>query len=61
MLSSMPMKHVRLLVLTENLPQASLALADVESFHPDTRPPPGFQCLLPFWFCCRVACVRFCL
>lgn len=34
------MKHVRLLVLTENLPQASLALADAESFHPDTRPPP---------------------
>jgi V/A-type H+-transporting ATPase subunit I len=33
------MKHVRLLVLTEDLPQASLALADVESFHPDTRPP----------------------
>jgi V/A-type H+-transporting ATPase subunit I len=33
------MKHVRLLVLTEDLPQASLALADTESFHPDTRPP----------------------
>jgi len=33
------MKHVRLLVLTEDLPQASLALADMESFHPDTRPP----------------------
>jgi V/A-type H+-transporting ATPase subunit I len=33
------MKHVRLLILTEDLPQASLALADMESFHPDTRPP----------------------
>lgn len=33
------MKHVRLLLLTEDLPQASLALADMESFHPDTRPP----------------------
>lgn len=39
MMRSTPMKHVRLLVLTEDLPQASLALADVESFHPDTRPP----------------------
>lgn len=37
------MKHVRLLVLTENLPQASLALADTESFHPDTRPPTETQ------------------
>lgn len=33
------MKHVRLLVLTEDLPQASLALAETESFHPDTRAP----------------------
>lgn len=33
------MKHVRLLVLTENLAQASLALAETESFHPDPRPP----------------------
>jgi V/A-type H+-transporting ATPase subunit I len=33
------MKHVRLLVLTEDLPQASLALAETESFHPDDRPP----------------------
>jgi V/A-type H+-transporting ATPase subunit I len=33
------MRHVRLLVLTEDLPQASLALAQTESFHPDTRPP----------------------
>jgi V/A-type H+/Na+-transporting ATPase subunit I len=33
------MKHVRLLVLTEDLPQASLALAETESFHPDSRPP----------------------
>ncbi|MBK1644773.1 ATPase [Thiocapsa imhoffii] len=39
MLRSTPMKHVRLLVLTEDLPQASLALADLESFHPDPRPP----------------------
>lgn len=39
MLRSTPMMHVRLLVLTEDLPQASLALADMESFHPDTRPP----------------------
>ncbi|PQJ96713.1 ATPase [Chromatium okenii] len=35
----MLMKHVRLLVLTEDLPQASLALAKTLSFHPDTRPP----------------------
>jgi V/A-type H+-transporting ATPase subunit I len=33
------MKHVRLLVLTEDLPQASLALAETESFHPDDRAP----------------------
>jgi len=33
------MKHVRLLVLTEDLPRASLTLAEVESFHPDPRPP----------------------
>ncbi|TCT21408.1 V-type ATP synthase subunit I [Thiobaca trueperi] len=33
------MKHVRLLVLTEDLPQASLALAETRCFHPDTRPP----------------------
>ncbi|WP_295390113.1 V-type ATPase 116kDa subunit family protein [uncultured Thiodictyon sp.] len=33
------MKHVRLLVLTQDLPQASLALAQTENFHPDTRPP----------------------
>ena len=39
MLRPRPMKHVRLLVLTEDLPQASLALAQTESFHPDTRPP----------------------
>jgi V/A-type H+-transporting ATPase subunit I len=37
------MKHVRLLVLTEDLPQASLALAQTESFHPDTRPPTESQ------------------
>ncbi|NCA70213.1 MAG: ATPase [Sphingobacteriia bacterium] len=39
MLKPTPMKHVRLLILTEDLPQASLALADLESFHPDTRAP----------------------
>ncbi len=39
MLKPMPMKHVRLLILTEDLPQASLALAETGSFHPDTRPP----------------------
>jgi V/A-type H+-transporting ATPase subunit I len=33
------MKHVRLLVLTEDLPQAALALAETECFHPDSRPP----------------------
>ncbi len=35
----LPMKHVRLLVITDDLPQASLTLAETESFHPDTRPP----------------------
>lgn len=35
----LPMKHVRLLVITDDLPQASLTLAEIESFHPDTRPP----------------------
>lgn len=39
MLRPLPMKHVRLLVLTEDLPQASLTLAETESFHADTRPP----------------------
>lgn len=39
MLMPTPMQHVRLLVLTEDLPQASLALAGTASFHPDTRPP----------------------
>ena len=43
MLRPCPMKHVRLLVLTEDLPQASLALAQAESFHPDTRPPTESQ------------------
>ena len=37
MLRPLPMKHVRLLILTEDLPQASLTLAETESFHPDTR------------------------
>jgi V/A-type H+-transporting ATPase subunit I len=39
MLQPLPMKHVRLLVLTEDLPRASLTLAEAESFHADTRPP----------------------
>lgn len=39
MLRPLPMKHVRLLVLTEDLPQASLTLAETESFHADIRPP----------------------
>lgn len=43
MLRSRPMKHLRLLVLTEDLPQASLALAETESFHPDSRPPDESQ------------------
>jgi V/A-type H+-transporting ATPase subunit I len=33
------MKHARLLVLTEDLPQASLTLAEHAGFHADTRPP----------------------
>jgi V/A-type H+-transporting ATPase subunit I len=43
MLRSLPMKHVRLLVMTDDLPQASLSLAETESFHPDTRPPEDEQ------------------
>jgi V/A-type H+-transporting ATPase subunit I len=39
MLQPLPMKHVRLLVLTEDLPRASLTLAQEESFHADTRSP----------------------
>ena len=39
MLKSKAMKHVRLLVLGEDLPQASLTLAETESFHPDPRAP----------------------
>ena len=39
MLRPLPMKHVRLLVMTDDLPQASLTLAETESFHPDERPP----------------------
>lgn len=39
MLRPTPMKHVRLLVMTEDLPRASLALAETESFHPDQRAP----------------------
>jgi V/A-type H+-transporting ATPase subunit I len=34
-----PMKLVRLLVMTDDLPQASLTLAGTEHFHPDPRPP----------------------
>ncbi|WP_201066646.1 MULTISPECIES: V-type ATP synthase subunit I [Thiorhodovibrio] len=33
------MKHVRLMLMTEDLPRASLALAQTEQFHPDSRPP----------------------
>ena len=33
------MKHVRILVLGEELPQASLTLAELESFHADARAP----------------------
>ncbi|WP_246237500.1 V-type ATP synthase subunit I [Caldichromatium japonicum] len=33
------MKHVRLLVLSEDLARAVLALAEVQCFHPDPRPP----------------------
>ena len=39
MLRSKAMKHVRLLVLRDDLPQASLTLAETESFHPDPRAP----------------------
>ncbi|MEY6433553.1 V-type ATPase 116kDa subunit family protein [Thioalkalicoccus limnaeus] len=39
MLTPLAMKHVRLLVLTEDLPRAALTLAETESFHPDTREP----------------------
>lgn len=39
MLRPLPMKHVRLLVMADDLPQASLTLAETESFHPDDRPP----------------------
>jgi len=39
LLRPLPMKHVRLLVMTDDLPQASLTLAETESFHPDERPP----------------------
>lgn len=38
-LRPLPMKHVRLLIITDELPQASLTLAETESFHPDSRPP----------------------
>ncbi len=33
------MKHVRLLVLTQDLPRLTLALAASQCFHPDPRPP----------------------
>ena len=44
------MKHVRILVLREDLPQASLTLADTESFHPDPRQPQEQQ-LTPLQDC----------
>ncbi|WP_408034249.1 V-type ATP synthase subunit I [Thiorhodovibrio winogradskyi] len=33
------MQHVRLMLMAEDLPRASLALAETAQFHPDTRPP----------------------
>jgi len=39
MLQPTLMKHVRLLILAEDLPQASLALAEQQSFHADNRLP----------------------
>ncbi|WP_200281334.1 V-type ATP synthase subunit I [Rhabdochromatium marinum] len=33
------MQHVRLMLMAEDLPRASLALAETEQFHPDTRLP----------------------
>ncbi len=39
MLRPTPMKHVRLLILGEDLPRASLTLAELESFHADARAP----------------------
>jgi V/A-type H+/Na+-transporting ATPase subunit I len=45
-----PMKHVRILVLREDLPQASLTLADTENFHPDPRAPQEQQ-LTPLQDC----------
>lgn len=41
MLRPTPMKHVRLLVLDEDLPRASLTLAEQASFHADERPLEG--------------------
>ena len=38
MFSPLPMKHVMLQVLTEDLPQVSLTLAELELFSPDHRP-----------------------
>lgn len=35
----LPMQHVRLMLLAEDLPRASLALAETGRFHPDTRAP----------------------
>jgi V/A-type H+/Na+-transporting ATPase subunit I len=47
---SKAMRHVRLLVLHEDLPQASLTLAETESFHPDPRAPEEQQ-LVPLVDC----------
>lgn len=38
MLRPQPIKHMRLLVLTEDLPRVSLGLAELGSFQPDPRP-----------------------
>lgn len=38
-LRALPMKHLRLMLMADDLPQASLTLAETEQFHPDPRPP----------------------
>jgi V/A-type H+-transporting ATPase subunit I len=38
MFSPLPMKHISIQVLTADLPSASLLLAELESFSPDSRP-----------------------
>ncbi|MTW20681.1 V-type ATP synthase subunit I [Allochromatium palmeri] len=43
MLKPTPMKYIRLLVLTDDLPCASLALAETQCVHPDQRAPESEQ------------------